>query len=120
MKILFIGNSATFVHEIPQTLARLAGELGLVVGMTGDGINDAPAIKRSDVGFAMGGLGTDVAIDSADIVVTDDDLSKIPYTVKLAKRTSVIAKQNIILTPQMEEQFEMYFNLILKFIYQHI
>ncbi|MBO5888571.1 MAG: cadmium-translocating P-type ATPase [Clostridia bacterium] len=66
------------------------------VAYVGDGINDAPVITRSDVGFAMGALGSDTAIDSADIILTDDDLSKVPYTVRLAKRTNKIAKQNII------------------------
>ncbi len=66
------------------------------VAFVGDGINDTGAIIRADVGFAMGALGSDSAIESADIVLTQDDLSKVPYTVKLAKRTNIIAKQNII------------------------
>ncbi len=66
------------------------------VAYVGDGINDTAAIIRADVGFAMGALGSDSAIESADIVLTQDDLSKVPYSVKLAKRTNSIVKQNII------------------------
>ncbi len=66
------------------------------VAFIGDGINDAAVITRADVGFAMGALGSDVAIESADIVITDDNLAKVPYSLKIAKRTNQIAKQNII------------------------
>lgn len=82
-----------------KELERLIEESkGSCVAFVGDGVNDAPSITRADVGFAMGALGSDSAIDSSDIVITDDDLSKIPFTVKLAKRTSAIAKQNIALS----------------------
>lgn len=66
------------------------------VAYIGDGINDAPVIKRSDVGFAMGAMGSDAAIDSSDIVITNDDLSKVPFTFKLARRTKFIMMENII------------------------
>ena len=91
-------------NQLPQDKADAVGALATsahgrsgVVGMVGDGINDAPALARADIGFAMGAAGTDTAIETADVALMDDDLRKIPAFVRLSRRTSSILKQNIAL-----------------------
>ncbi len=85
------GDGVEQVERLLEETSR-SGKLAFV----GDGINDAPVLSRADVGIAMGGLGSDAAIEAADVVLMDDAIEKLPAAIAIARRTLSIARQNII------------------------
>ena len=87
---LLPGDKVTKVEEILEKADRNAK-----VAFVGDGINDAPVLARADIGIAMGSLGSDAAIEAADVVIMDDDLRKISQVIRISKKTMSIVKQNI-------------------------
>ena len=83
---------------LPEDKLRIIGEYqgkNQPVCMIGDGVNDAPALKKADVGIAMGGVGSDIAVDAADIALVDDEVRELPHLVALSKRMMTTIKLNM-------------------------
>ena len=83
---------------LPEDKLKYIGEYqgkNMPVCMIGDGVNDAPALKKADVGIAMGGVGSDIAVDAADIALVDDEVKELPHLVALSKRMMTTIKLNM-------------------------
>lgn len=91
-----VGEGQLLPGDKLQRLAIIKKEVG-PVGMIGDGINDAPSLAGASVGFSLGGAGTDVALETADVVLMADDLRRLPYAIALARKSQQIVRQNLIL-----------------------
>ena len=96
-----LGLDAVKAELLPQDKVAALEELleaqpaGKTLGYVGDGLNDAPVLGRADLGIAMGSLGSDAAIEAADLVIMDDDLRKLPAAIRIARKTLRIVRQNI-------------------------
>lgn len=96
-----VGADEIHARALPEDKVRIVESLineGHRVVFVGDGVNDAPVLNRADVGVAMGGMGSDAAIQSADVVLMDDKISKLPAAVMRSRKTVGIAKQNIVIS----------------------
>ena len=92
------GISAVHADCLPETKLEWIGKYqdrGEAVAMIGDGVNDAPALKKANVGIALGGIGSDIAVDAADIALVNDDVRELPHLLALSKRMMKIIKLNL-------------------------
>lgn len=95
-----VGIDNVHAEQLPADKQRVVADLAAqhgFVGMVGDGINDAPALARADIGFAMGAAGTATALEAADVAIMDDDPRKLASFIRISRRTVAVLRQNIVL-----------------------
>lgn len=92
-----LGLNEVKANCLPEDKMKIISDLQNTgsVAMIGDGINDAPALKKSDVGIAMGGVGSDIAVDAADIALVDDEVKELPHLIAISKRMMTTIKINL-------------------------
>jgi Cd2+/Zn2+-exporting ATPase len=106
-----IGIDKYYSNLLPNDKVKIINDLIVSdkhVAMVGDGVNDAPALARSNVGIAMGTAGSDVAIETADIALMHDDISKVSYLIDLSRKTMSIVKQNVTLSLLVKGSFAVF------------
>jgi len=102
-----VGMEDVQANLLPQDKQKVVTQLGAgqSVGMVGDGVNDSPSLAAAAVGFSMGGAGTDTAKEAADVLIMNDDLRKVPETIRLSRKTYAVLWQNITLALGIKAMF---------------